>query len=290
MQVTMVTGCSSGIGQATAVYLARQGYQVYATMRNPERDGEKLVDIANTEGLQLELMPLDVTDVDACEWVVGKILKENSQLDILINNAGIADGGYLEDVSENVIRGMFDVNFFAAMRLMQLIIPSMRKRQSGTIVNISSIMGRLARAGGSAYAASKFALEAASEALAQEVRRFNIRVVLIEPGVVKTRLHEPKDPSSEPSIDSPYEEFNERGARLFGSLLQTPAYPEDVAQVIHQAIETDTPKLRYLVGEDAFKWMVGRQTLTDEAWVELGNKMDLDAYVAFYRDVFGMEI
>jgi NAD(P)-dependent dehydrogenase (short-subunit alcohol dehydrogenase family) len=174
------------------------------------------------------------------------------------------------------------------MRLMRLVVPVMRQARSGAIVNVTSIMGRLARAGASAYAGSKFALEAASEALAQEVRRFGIRVAIIEPGVVQTPLHEKGGRKADPN--SPYHEFNQRGSRLFGALLQNPSLPAEVATIIHHALETDQPKLRYLVGEDAQQWAAGRQAMTDETWVDLGREMTLEEYAAFYRDRFGMVI
>jgi NAD(P)-dependent dehydrogenase (short-subunit alcohol dehydrogenase family) len=163
-----------------------------------------------------------------------------------------------------------------------------RQARSGAIVNVTSIMGRLARAGGSAYASSKFALEAASEALAQEVQRFNIRVEIIEPGVVQTPLHEKG--GSEPDPSSPYYEFALRGRRLFSKLLENPSPPELVAETIQRSLETSQPKLRYLVGEDAKKWATGRQAMTDEEWVQVGREMALDVYAAFYRNHFGMEI
>lgn len=290
MRVTLITGCSSGIGRETAVFLARQGYHVFAGIRNLAADGTDLVTLAQDEGLKLEPVALDVTDAEECKRVVETILTQMGRIDVLVNNAGLAAGGYLEEMPETAVRSLFEVNFFGAMRLMQLVTPSMREAQSGTIVNISSIMGRVARAGGSAYAASKFALEAASEALAQELRRFDVRVVLIEPGVVKTRIHEPKGKRAVDRPRSPYHEFDSRGERLFAALLRHPAYPEDVARIIHEAIETDSPKLRYLVGDDAAKWAAGRPRLTDEAWVDSGRKMDLEEYAAFYADAFGILI
>lgn len=290
MRVTLITGCSSGIGRAASLYLARRGYEVFASMRRPEVDGAELAAVAQAERLPLELLALDVADPDSCAQAVAHILQQRGRIDVLVNNAGLAEGGFVEEMPEAAIRRMFDVNFFGALRLMQLVVPSMRVAQSGTIVNVSSIMGRLARAGGSAYAASKFALEAASEALAQEVRRYNVRVVLIEPGVVKTRLHEPKGTPAPEDTDSPYQEFTLRGRRLFGTLLQNPSQPEDVAQVIHEAVETQSPRLRYLVGNDARKWAAGRGRLTDEEWVDVGRAMTLDAYVAFYKEAFELEI
>ena len=288
MTVTLITGTSKGIGKATALHLARQGYHVFASMRNPERDAAPLLDVALNENLNLEAIQLDVTDAQSCERSVESILKKMGRLDVLINNAGTGVGGAIEDVSEEDLRAVFEANYFGAMRLMRLVIPSMREAQSGAVVNISSIMGVLARAGASAYAGSKFALEAASECLAQEVRRFNIRVAIIEPGVVKTLWHE--QPGDPPDPSSPYRHFDERNARLFGALIQRPAQPIQVAEAIQHALETDSPKLRYLVGDDAVGWAAGRRAMTDEEWVDIGREMSLDEFATLYRTHFNIEM
>lgn len=288
MLATLITGTSSGIGQTTALHLARQGYGVFASMRNPAAGADRLSEAARQEQLALTIVELDVTDAGSSERAVEQVLQQAGRLDVLINNAGIGTGGPLEEVSEYLVRQTFETNFFGPMRLMRLAIPVMRQARSGSIVNVTSIMGRLARAGASAYAGSKFALEAASEALAQEVRRFGIRVAIIEPGVVQTRLHEKGN--DEPDPKSPYHEFTLRGSRLFDALLRNPSPPELVAKTIQYAIETNQPKLRYLVGEDARKWAAGRQAMTDEEWVDAGREMTLDEYAAFYRDRFAMSI
>lgn len=291
MKSTLITGTSTGIGKATAIHLARQGYHVYASMRNPTKSSGELTQIADEEGLQLDVVQLDVKDSNACSQIIEQIITKTGRIDVLVNNAGIALGGYVEEFSEELIRDTMETNFIAAMRLMQLVIPHMRQEQTGTIVNISSIMGRLARPGGSAYSASKWALEAASESLAQEVYRFNIRVALIEPGVVETPLHHKGVKDEDTSkVESPYEEFNQRGSRLFKTLLKTPSTAHQVAKMIQHAIETETPNLRYVVGKDAEKWAAGREAMTDEEWVNAGREMTLQEYVNFYRDRFDMEI
>lgn len=286
--VTLVTGTSSGIGKATALHLARQGHWVFASMRTPATGAAPLAEAARREGLKLVVIELDVTDAGSSERAVRDLLRQAGRLDVLINNAGIGGGGPLEEVPEDLLRQIFETNFFGPMRLMRLVVPVMRQARSGAIVNVTSIMGRLARPGASAYAGSKFALEAASEALAQEVRRFGIRVAIIEPGVVQTPLHEKG--GGKPDPNSPYHEFALRGSRLFGALLKDPSSPELVAATIQHALETDQPKLRYLVGQDAQKWAAGRQAMTDEEWVDVGREMTLDEYAAFYRDRFGMSI
>lgn len=288
MTVTLITGTSSGIGLATALHLARQRYCVYASLRDPGAAPPQLLAAAARENLALTVIQLEVTDPGSAERAVELILERTGRLDVLVNNAGIGIGGPLEEVPEDQIRLTFETNFFGPMRLMRLVVPVMRKARRGTIVNITSIMGRLARAGASAYAGSKFALEAASEALAQEMKRFSVRVVLIEPGVVKTPLHDKGGGSPDPG--SPYHEFSLRGTRLFGALLADPSPPELVAETIQHAIETGEPRLRYLVGRDAGQWAAGRKAMTDEEWVDAGREMNLDEYAAFYRDRFGMTI
>lgn len=290
MSVALVTGTGSGIGKATALELAWHGYRVFASMLDSQIESSDFLRIAKRDNLKLEVIPLDVTDRVACSQTVKLISDQADGVDILVNIAGIGEGGPLEEVPEEVVRRVFEVNYFGPMRLMRLVLPNMRENESGAIVNVSSIMGRLARPGGSAYAGSKFALEASSEALAQEVKRFNIRVALIEPGVVLTPLHTKKEVKQQPVRSSPYDEFAVRGDRLFTALLENPTMPEAVAEVIRHAIETDHPKLRYLVGEDAKKWYSGRMQLSDEEWIDLGREMDIEEYADFYKTRFGIKI
>jgi NAD(P)-dependent dehydrogenase (short-subunit alcohol dehydrogenase family) len=247
-----------------------------------------LTEAANREGLKLEVIQIDVNDPKSSEHAVQEVLQKYRQLDVLINNAGISGGGPIEEMPEEVLRAVFETNFFGAMRMMRLVLPTMRQARSGAIVNVSSVAGRLAGAGNSAYAGSKFALEAASEALAQEVRRFNIRVAIIEPGVIRTPIFEKGRP--EPDPKSPYYEFALRSGHMFTKRLDNPSTPELVAETIRMSVETEQPKLRYLVGEDAKGWVTGRRKMTDEEWVDMGRGMTLDEYATFYLDRFGIKI
>ena len=275
-------------GQATAIHLARRGYHVFASMRKPDTDADLLTDAARQEGLKLEVLQLDVNNSESSERAVKAVLKQVGQIDVLINNAGIGGGGPVEEMPEEVLREIFETNFFGAMRLIRLALPSMRQRRSGTIVNVTSVAGRVVTAIGSAYSGSKFALEAASEALAQEVQRFNIRIVVIEPGVIDTPIFEKN--RREPNPNSSYFELVQRRGRAFAKRLENPSSPELVAQTIQHALETDEPKLRYLVGEDAKKLVAGRQRMTDEEWVNVGRDMTWEEYAAFYYERFGIEI
>jgi NAD(P)-dependent dehydrogenase (short-subunit alcohol dehydrogenase family) len=257
-------------------------------MRNPATGSAELTQVARQDGLKLEIIQLDVNDPKSSEQAVQEVLERAGKLDVLINNAGIRGGAPIEEMPEEFLRAVFETNFFGAMRMMRLVVPTMRQAQSGAIVNVSSISGRLAGAGNGAYAVSKFALEAASEVLAQEVRRFNIRVVIIEPGVIQTPIVEKG--GSEPDPNSPYYEFALRSGRMWAERLENPSPPELVAETIQLSLETDQPKLRYLVGEDAKRWAAGRQAMTDEEWVDMGREMTLDEYAALYLEHFGMEI
>jgi len=288
MPTTLITGTSSGIGRATALHLARKGYHVFAGMRNPEAGSAVLTDTAQKEGLKLEVVQHDVTVAESCEQAVQTVLQQAGKIDVLVNNAGIGGGAAVEEMPEAFLRKIFDTNYFGAVRMIRLVLPAMRKRRSGTIVNITSVLGRYVNPCGVAYSGSKFALEAASEALAQEVIRFNIRVVIVEPGVVETPIFGKN--KIEPDPNSPYYDFAMRKTQVFSKRLEDPSPPELVAETIHHAMETDTPKLRYLVGEDAEKWWAGRQRMTDEEWVETGREMTPEEHAAYHFQRFGIEI
>jgi NAD(P)-dependent dehydrogenase (short-subunit alcohol dehydrogenase family) len=258
-------------------------------MRDPAAKGAAaLTDAASTERLPLEILELDVDDPRSIERAVRDVQQKADRIDVLINNAGIGGGGAIEETPEEILRAVFETNFFGAMRLIRAVLPGMRQRQSGAIVNVTSVAGRLATSPQHAYAASKFALEAASEILAQEVRRFNIRVAIIEPGVILTPMFAKS--MREPDLKSPYVDFALRLRRIFGKRLEAPSQPELVATTIRHALETDQPKLRYPVGEDAHHWITGRQRVTDEDWVDFGKEMTDTELAALYHKYFAMEI
>src|SRR5260370_39451567 len=187
MTIALVTGSSSGIGLATAVMLARGGHTVIATMRNLDGAGE-LRKIVAAEKLPVTVTALNVDDDASVSEAVGKALAENGRIDVLVNNAGVGGGGSVEELPMAVFRQVMETNFFGALRCIKAVVPGMRERRHGCIVNVSSIAGRMALAPAAAYAASKFALEALSECLAQEMKAFNVRVAIIEPGVIATPI------------------------------------------------------------------------------------------------------
>jgi NAD(P)-dependent dehydrogenase (short-subunit alcohol dehydrogenase family) len=284
----LITGTSTGIGQATALYLARNGYRVFASMRNPETGAALLADAANEEGLPLHVIQLDVDDPDSVSRAVQEVEQRAGQIDVLVNNAGIAGAGSVEEGSEEVLRAIFETNFFGAMRVTRAVLPGIRQRKSGAIVNVTSVAGRLASPPQFAYAASKFAMEADSEILAQEMRRFNVRVAIIEPGMTLAPMV--TKGGCGPNMDSPYVVFSLRIGRTFAKLLEDPSPPELVAVAIHYALVADEPKLRYPVGEDAEGWIVGRERMTDEELVDYGKEMSDDEVADYFLKYFSIEI
>ena len=233
MKNVIITGSNSGIGYGCALDLARKGYKVFAGMRTLEK-GAQLKAEADKEDLNLQLLQLDVNSNESMSEAVSFVLETDGHIDVLVNNAGIGGGAPLEYVAEADLRGIMETNFFGAYKLMQLVVPGMRQRQSGAIVNITSVAGVFPNPTQSSYNASKFALEAASHALAGEVAQFNIRVICIQPGVVLTSIFE-KQPEIDDSLLAPpfpYHRQLRRMQKIFENGLQNPAYPKDVADVL----------------------------------------------------------
>ncbi|HJS68175.1 MAG TPA: SDR family oxidoreductase [Nitrososphaera sp.] len=184
-KVAVVTGSSGGIGLATALELARKGYFTYATVRNPAK-AQAVTEAA--KGLPIAIVQLDVTNDDSVRRAVEQILTEKGRIDLLVNNAGYGLGGSFEDSSMEEIKAQYETNVFGLIRTTQVVLPAMRKQRSGTIVNISSAAGRIGYPGASVYVSSKHAVEGLSEAMAYELEPFGIRVILVEPGVIKTNF------------------------------------------------------------------------------------------------------
>ena len=285
MATALVTGSSTGIGLATVLDLGRHGYNVYASMRNPDA-AEDLRTTAKDEQLDIHVVQLDVNDSDAVTRRVDEVLAEAGGIDVLVNNAGIAGGTSIEETTDEAWKAMFETNLFGAMRMTRAVLPSMRERGSGTIVNMSSVAGRMAIPPQGVYAASKFALEAASEVLAQEVRPHGIRVAIIEPGVILTPIFQKN--AQPPDPDSPYLDSVRRFGFVIAKMFQDVSQPEVVAKVVRHAIETDSPKLRYPVGAGAEEFIGGRSRATDEEWVDLGAMSD-DEWLAATKDMFGID-
>ena len=186
-KVALVTGSSSGIGYETAITLARAGIHTYASMRNLEKS-KAITEMAGTENLPLRVVQLDVNDDSSVKDAIDKIVKEKERIDVLVNNAGYGLFGSLEDISLEEIKAQFETNFFGVIRVTQLVLPLMRGQKSGTIVNVSSVGGRIGVPALSAYQSTKFALEGLSESISYELEPFGIRVVIVEPGFIRTNI------------------------------------------------------------------------------------------------------
>jgi NAD(P)-dependent dehydrogenase (short-subunit alcohol dehydrogenase family) len=265
--VAVVTGSSSGIGLETSILFARNGIRTYATVRKIDRANE-LLDVIEKEGgdkLPLEILQLDVTNENSVKTTIDRIVKECGRIDILVNNAGYGLIGALEDIPMEEVRAHFETNLFGAMRVIQSVLPIMRKQNKGTIVNISSMGGRIAFPLSSTYSGTKFALEGLSESLSYEVERFGIKVILIEPGVVRTNFGKSmKKIDKTTKANSPYAKLLEIREATRKDRLQTSSISqEEVASVILQAVTSSEPEARYVIGEDAKKLLESRNSMTD---------------------------
>jgi len=260
--VAIVTGASSGIGAATALRLARDGFIVHAAARRVDR-------MRPLEAAGVGIVALDVTDDPAVVFFVERVLSEHGRIDVLVNNAGYGAYGAFEEVPPEEARRQFDVNVFALARLTQLVLPSMRERRTGTIVNVSSIGGRIATPLGSWYHSSKFAVEGLSDALRIEVAPFGIRVVVIEPGAIETEWSGiARSSAVETSGDGPYRPLVE-SATAFLESADRPGRaspPSVVADAISRAVTAKRPRTRYAVGSQARLAVGARRALPDRVF------------------------
>jgi NAD(P)-dependent dehydrogenase (short-subunit alcohol dehydrogenase family) len=293
MSVILITGTSTGIGLATALHFARKGAAVYAGVRRPETATELTQAIAS-EQLPITPIALDVNADLSVQHAVDEVLRLAGHIDVLVNNAGISTAGSIEEVPLAVAKQIFETNYFGVIRLTQAVLPTMRARRSGTIVNVSSLAGRAAIAAHGHYSASKYALEAASEILAQEVCAFGIRVAIIEPGVILTPIFAKGRQAAEAALPNPvsacYADHVRRLRMFFQKQLQQPTPATVVAEAIEHAVTTDHPQLRYLVGDDARVLAKGRQETSDEEWVANGRPMTDEAYFDLMRKRYGVDL
>jgi NAD(P)-dependent dehydrogenase (short-subunit alcohol dehydrogenase family) len=267
-KVAVVTGSSSGIGYATVLWLARSGYLTFATMRNPAK-GSDLIKAAENEKLPIQVEQLDVTEFNSIKDFMTRIGESAGRIDILVNNAGYFLIGSLEDLSMKEIQDQLDINLLGTIQVTQQVLPVMRAQGNGVIVNISSGVGRFGLPGMSAYVATKFALEGLSESLAYEVAPFGVRVILIEPGVVKTKLYDNSVVGQGASReDSPYSGMLRNLNAINNTLIKHASTSDQVAATILEAISSPEPKLRYPVGHDVATWLEKKSTMTDEQFQE----------------------
>jgi NAD(P)-dependent dehydrogenase (short-subunit alcohol dehydrogenase family) len=285
MAIAVVTGSSTGIGQASAVTLARAGHTVYATMRNPEAGGGELRAIAGKENLPLRFAALDVDSDESVRRAFAGTLAEAGRVDVLVNNAGIGNAGPVEETPIEVFRAVMETNFFGALRCTQAVLPGMRERRAGCIVNVTSVAGRLSTSPQAPYSSSKFALEALSECLAQEVKAFGIRVAIVEPGVIATPIFSKMEEAPE---STRYPQLRRLNA-LFRASLENPVSPYVVAEQIREIVESGTWRLRHPVGPDAAGLLAWRASMTDEQWVDWWAQSD-EAWVSSVRQVLRLDV
>jgi NAD(P)-dependent dehydrogenase (short-subunit alcohol dehydrogenase family) len=270
--VAVVTGSSTGNGFETSLLLAKNKFYTYATMRNLDKS-TRTKEIAKKDSLPLEVLQLDVTDDKSVADAIDMISNRHRRIDVLVNNAGYDMHGAVEDLSIDEIKTQFETNFFGAVRLMKAVLPLMRKQRSGIIVNVSSIGGRIGVPLNSAYTSSKFALEGFSESMKYELEGFGIRVILIEPGAVKTNfLENIKWAQEAVKLDSPYAELSKKVSEgVRESFKQASSSPLQVAEAILNAIKSENPNSRYLVGDDAAAIIERRKKSSDfefERWIK----------------------
>lgn len=261
-KVALVTGSSSGIGFETALGLARSGYHTYASMRDTKK-GAKIQEVATKEKLSISIIQLDVDSPESIKAAISQIMSEKKRIDVLVNNAGYGIFGCLEDLSVDEFKAQFETNFFAIIRLIQEVAPIMRNQKSGTIVNISSVAGRIGFPGSPAYISSKFAIEGLSECLRYELSPFGINTIIIEPGVIKTNFFRSMKMPKNAKPDSPYKDITNKVVAGIKMMAEMGTHPKEVADVIIKAVQEKNPLPRYPVGNDAIMFLEAKKMKTD---------------------------
>jgi NAD(P)-dependent dehydrogenase (short-subunit alcohol dehydrogenase family) len=285
--VAVVTGANSGIGRATAIHLATRGYEVYGTVRDQER-ATKLAAMSAERGVEVRLVELDVADDASVRRGFDEILRRAGRIDVLVNNAGVGGNGVTEETPPARYLEIMNVNLCGVVRCTQAVLPQMRERGSGSIVNVSSVVGRIAALAQSPYVASKWALEGISECMAQELAPFGIRVVIVEPGVTKSAIF--AKTVDFPNATGAYEAPYQRMSQMYATGIANATDPFEVAEVIHHAVTTDEPRLRYATSWGAEELIRGREGMTDADWVALGAVADDATYYARFEEHFGLDI
>jgi NAD(P)-dependent dehydrogenase (short-subunit alcohol dehydrogenase family) len=268
-RIAIVTGSSSGIGYEISLTLARNGLLTYATMRNLNK-AENIKSVATKENLPVRVKQLDVTDDTSVKNAIQAISSETGRIDVLVNNAGYGLNGALEDLAMDEIKTQYETNVFGLIRTTQAVLPIMRKQKTGIIVNISSGAGRFGFPGGSAYVSTKFAVEGLSESMSYELEPFGIRVVIVEPGVIRTNFgnglivaRKSQDPNS------PYSQIMQKMVSSFEEMMKNASSPNLVAQVVLNAVRDENPNLRYLAGNDVEQWLGTKRNMSDEEFYKM---------------------
>lgn len=283
MANVLITGTSAGIGLETALVLGRAGHRVFATMRSLDR-GSTLRTVCETEHLPVSIFQMDVDSDQSVADATAAVRAEVGCIDALVNNAGIERAGSVEGLTLDDFKATMETNYFGALRTIRAWLPDMRRRRGGCIINLSSVAGKIACSPLAPYTASKFALEALSETLAQEVRPFNVRVAIVEPGIIDTRMARRIEHAS---VDTEYPQV-QRFGHMFAASLDHPTPPMVVAAKIRDIIESGSQTLRHPVGPDAEGFLAWRASLTDDQWIEWGALPDDLWYERIAMD-FGLD-
>ena len=289
LPTAVVTGANSGIGRATTLAFAQAGYHVFGTVRGLEK-ADKLLAKATSLSLadRITLVEMDVADSASVSKGFAQIYAATDQVDVLVNNAGVGGNAVTEECPVDTYTEVFNINHNGSVRCIQAVLPQMRKRGSGAIVNVSSVVGRITAIAQSPYYVSKWAVEGMSEGLAHEVAPFGIRVAIVEPGITRSSIFSK-------NIDAP----NQSGAydahyrRLFafyaaGITNATPA--EEAAATILEAATTSSPRLRWHCSWGAGELLAARAAMTDEEWVSFGSHLDDEAYYDEFTERFKLDI
>ena len=285
MTATLITGCSTGIGLATAVHLAGRGHTVYASVRDLATS-EGLRGAAEEVGVALTVLSLDVDSPESIRAGVERVVEEAGCVDVLVNNAGVGDLWAVEDTTETDLLQMFRTNVFGPIALIRAVLPGMRAAGSGTIVNVSSVSARIVSAFSGPYAATKYALEAITQAVAVEGAAHGIRCVAIEPGFTQTPMLE-KALSSLPSAEGPYSTVAGFIRALYEDGTETGGNPIDVARTIEAAIESEETVIQHPVGAAA-EWVInGRVAASDQDWVDLWTRTTEEEFGSRFQELFG---
>lgn len=283
MKSAIITGTSRGIGMETALVFARAGYKVFATMRNPGK-ADELKKLIESESLSIRIIQLDVDSDESVAQAFQAIYQESTAIDVLVNNAGLGLDGSIEEMELADFRAVMETNYFGVLRCIKAVIPQMRTSQNGCIINISSCAGKIANTPLAAYSSSKHALEGISEALAQELKPYNIRVAIVQPGIINTEMAQGIKAGSK----SVYPQVNRYG-HLFEASLKNPVPASVVADQILELANGQSWQLRYPVGPDAVPLLGWRASLTDEQWTDWNAAPDEDWFNAV-KDTFGLVI
>ena len=285
MAVVVITGTSTGIGLATAVAFGRAGYQTYATMRRPDASPE-LARVSQAENLPINVVTMDVDDDQSVASAFSDIRARAGRIDVLVNNAGIHAHGAIEELPLAEFRRVMETNYFGTLRCIQAVLPGMRREASGHIVNVSTVGGRITGLSQGPYSGSKFALEAISEILAGEVKRFGIHVAIVEPGGFVTPIFGKIRAVPKNTLYPQERRMN----AIYEALVKMGQPPSMVADRIVDIVRSGTWQLRHPVGADAEGFFKYRASISDEHWIDLHAIATDEEFRETAKREFGLEL